>query len=223
MYYAYLIIDKKGIEIEAEDSDLKKNYNTEYQIELKTVYQLKKSLFKKDNDAFSIIADIMYKNTTIQNAIEFVRNVKNEGEKNNAYKHLTFELAKKENWPLAESTSLEISLKHEFQSCWKEIAKTQIEEKGAVSGLETFYHLQNNEIRKYYLKGWAENVTVNDLTEVLLLQALPLLKDDPELIEHLLQTHAINELFFGEASKEEIQKYNRTLNIQWALDIKSKF
>ena len=103
-----------------------------------------------------------------------------------------------------------------------EISQIIIKEKGPIYALEVRKNLQNEDIRKYYLKGWAENVTINDLTEELLLKALTLLKDDPESIEDLLQTHAINELFFGEETNEEIHKYNRTLNIQWAMDIKEK-
>ena len=95
-----------------------------------------------------------------------------------------------------------------------EISQIIIKEKGPIYALEVRKNLQNEDIRKYYLKGWAENVTINDLTEELLLKALTLLKDDPESIEDLLQTHAINELFFGEETNEEIHKYNRTLNIQ---------
>jgi hypothetical protein len=103
-----------------------------------------------------------------------------------------------------------------------EFSQIIIKEKGLIYALEVIKNLQNEEVRKYYLKGWAENVTINDLSEELLLQALPLLKDDPESIEYLLQTHAISVLFFGEATIDEIQKYNRTLNIQWAMDIKSQ-
>jgi hypothetical protein len=135
---------------------------------------------------------------------------------------ITIELVNQEKFQLAELLSLKINSIEDFQTCWREIAKTQIEEKGAVIALETLSHLQNEEVRKYYLKGWAENVTINDLSEELLLKALPLYKNDQESLEHLLQTHAINELFFGKATNDEIQKYNRTLNIQWAMDIKNQ-
>ena len=30
-------------------------------------------------------------------------------------------------------------------------------------------------------------------------------------------------MFFGEASKEQINRLNKTLNIQWAMDIKNQF
>jgi hypothetical protein len=137
-----------------------------------------------------------------------------------AFKNIFKEIVKQDRIFQFEIESKTILNSLYFQSCWKEIAKTKIEEKGVVVALETLSHLQNEEVRKYFIKGLAENVTINDLSEELLLKALPLYKNDPESIEHLLQTHAINELFFGVATNEEIQKFNRTLNIQWAKDIK---
>jgi hypothetical protein len=52
---------------------------------------------------------------------------------------------------------------------------------------------------------------------------LPSIVKDSESIETLLQKYAINELFFGSASKEQINRLNKTLNIQWAIDIKNQF
>ena len=42
------------------------------------------------------------------------------------------------------------------------------------------------------------------------------------LIEHVLQMYALNQLFFENLPKEKIQRFNRTLNIQWAIDIKNQ-
>ncbi len=180
------------------------------------------------NDSYNknrILIDIsneFAKQGEIKLALLYTKKLNSDDWKSYSLKDITIELSKQNNLILSESISIEIQLKNEFQSCWREIAKNEIEEKGAVLALETLSHLQNEEVRKYYLKGWVENVTINDLTEELLLQALPLVKDDSESIEHLLQTHAINELFFENVMHEEIQRYNEVLNIQWAMDIKSQ-
>ena len=47
-------------------------------------------------------------------------------------------------------------------------------------------------------------------------------QDDIESMEKILQNHALNELFFSDASNEKIERLNRTLNIQWAIDIKNQ-
>ena len=43
-----------------------------------------------------------------------------------------------------------------------------------------------------------------------------------KLIEHVLQMYALNQLFFENLSEEKINRFNRTLNIQWAIDIKNQ-
>lgn len=39
----------------------------------------------------------------------------------------------------------------------------------------------------------------------------------------MIQKYAINQLFFGNISKEQIQNLNKTINIQWAIDLKAQF
>jgi hypothetical protein len=185
---------------------------------LKNVKNIDENYFKFD--ALSKISEELTKQGKIKEALKCCQDIFEDSQKSNSLEFISIELARHKKWSLAESISLEITLVEKFHSCWKEIAKTQIEDNGAAIAFETLSHLQNEEVKKYYLKGWAENVTVNDLTEELLQQALPVLKNNPESIEHLLQTHAIKQLFFGNVSKEQIHHLNKTLNIQWAIDIK---
>ena len=46
---------------------------------------------------------------------------------------------------------------------------------------------------------------------------------DSESIEKLLQKHALHEVFFGKTGSEKLQRFNQTLDIQWALDIVAQF
>ena len=86
-----------------------------------------------------------------------------------------------------------------------------------------FKHFKSDEARLFYLKGWAEAVNQNEADAVCLQEALSHLVNDSESIENLLQKHALHEVFFGNASKEKINRLNRSLNIQWALDIVANF
>ena len=49
---------------------------------------------------------------------------------------------------------------------------------------------------------------------------------EPELefssIEHILQTYALDQLFFSELPQVKLERYNRSLNLQWAIDIKKQ-
>lgn len=82
---------------------------------------------------------------------------------------------------------------------------------------------QSKEIRIYYLKGWAESITVDDISDELAHKAIQALQNDSTSLEHFLQVYAQHELFFGNPSQENINRLNKTLNMQWALDIIAQF
>jgi hypothetical protein len=54
-------------------------------------------------------------------------------------------------------------------------------------------------------------------------EALIQLVHDSESIESLLQSYALNEVFFVAADQKKLIRLNRTLNIQWALNIAAQF
>jgi len=54
-------------------------------------------------------------------------------------------------------------------------------------------------------------------------KAIQALKDDSTSMEHFLQVYAQHELFFGSPSQEKIDRLNKTLNLQWAMDIIEQF
>jgi predicted dinucleotide-utilizing enzyme len=88
---------------------------------------------------------------------------------------------------------------------------------------QTLSQLPNDEAITFFKKGIAQSITATNATEEAILQILPLVKADKESTEHLLQMHALYCAFFEKTPKEKIQKFNRSLNIQWALDIIAKF
>jgi len=83
--------------------------------------------------------------------------------------------------------------------------------------------LPNDEAVTFFKKGIARSITATNATEETILQILTLLKADKESTEYLMQMHALYCAFFEKTPKEKIQKFNRSLNIQWALGIIAKF
>jgi len=136
---------------------------------------------------------------------------------------ISTELAKQGNWAYAEQTGMEIPRIAKRQSCWREIARNTCKNEGWQKSFQQVHHFTNEEARLFYLKGWAETVQRNETDAVCLQQALPLLAGDSESIENLLQKYAVQELFFGHADKEQIQRLNKSLNLKWALDVKVQF
>jgi hypothetical protein len=125
---------------------------------------------------------------------------------------ISCELAKQGNWVLTEITVMELAHLEKRHNCWMELGKI-------IDSLQQFIQLQSDEARLFYLKGWVENVSVNNATIELVTAALPYFVNDTESIEKILQQHALHEVVFNAAPIEKIKQLNSTLNIQWFLDI----
>ena len=89
--------------------------------------------------------------------------------------------------------------------------------------LQNVSQLQNEEAKIFYLKGWVKAVNQNQTDAFCVQEALSQLVYDTDSIEVLLQKNAQYEIFFSSATKEKLGRFNRTLNIHWALDIVAQF
>jgi hypothetical protein len=161
--------------------------------------------------------------SAMQEALECTRGISDESEKSSALRSISGELAKQGNWALAETTGFEISQLSERHSGWKAIAENSCKAIGWQKSLKDVYQLQTDEARLFFLKGWADSVNEKDADQACLHVALCNLALDSESIETFLQRYALHEVFFGNASREKINQLNRTLNIQWVLDIATQF
>ena len=159
----------------------------------------------------------------VQEAIACARMITIKWQKTKALNEIALEQAKHGNLTFAEEIiSLEIPEMAKKQSCWKTIAQNIIKENGLQNAFQKTFSIKNIEARLFYLSGLAEGISIYDFNIKILIKVLPLLKNNPMSIEHLLYTHAINELFFENSDKQKIQKFNRTLNLQWAVDLKKE-
>jgi hypothetical protein len=185
------------------------------------IYYIKEEWEK--NDALASISLELTKQEKVNEAIEWYLKITNENHKNDSLKSISAELFNQNNFKLAEKTGLKISKIDTRQECWKSIAKNAKEQLGWKKALEQLSKLQNKEMYVYYLKGLAENINVNDANKECLFQFLPLIMNETNSIETVLQAYALNEIFFKQPSKELVNRLNQSLNLQWALDITSKF
>jgi tetratricopeptide (TPR) repeat protein len=161
--------------------------------------------------------------SVIQETITIARKISDNYECNRAFKEITVELSKISSWILVEKIGMEIlqiGSRHEF---WKSIATETVKNSAWHKALESRVLLNSQEAQLYYLKGWANAIEINDVNHVCVNKALPILADDTESIELLLQKYAAREVALGNPSKELISRLNRTLNIQWLLDITAQF
>jgi hypothetical protein len=173
--------------------------------------------------AFKHIAIKLAEHGKLNESIECAYSINDEKQQNSALKSISIELAKIENWSLAEEISLDITLFSEQQELWKDIVKMTKETKGCKLSLVNLKNLKREVSKLFYLKAWADEITLNDIRSNISSEALLLLANDTESLEYFLQISAQHDLFFGNPSKNKINRLNKTLNIQWALDIIDKF
>jgi len=157
--------------------------------------------------------------SVIQESLECARGINGESRKSAALRAISTELAKQGDYKLSEQIGLEINQAAERHDCWKTIAKQQKEQFGKVESLNIRDKFQSEEAQIFYLKGWAESTTVEDMCPELAHDAILALVNDSTSLEHFLQVYAQLELFFANSSQEKIERLNQSLNLQWALDI----
>jgi hypothetical protein len=142
---------------------------------------------------------------------------------NDIIEKISIDLSKRGRYENAENIVLEMTQISDRHKCWEEIAKNTYKEKGWKKALKVVNQFQNAEVKTHYLKSLADSLNSTESTKELILNARSYYFDDIESMEKLLQQHALHELFYKDASSEKIERFNRTLNIQWALDIKNQF
>jgi hypothetical protein len=215
---------------EISDVDIKNNSLKNISKELSAQGKSTKALdcaqeISDEGDKSSALAAISYelaKQGKLEEANECASRISVERLKYDSLKDIIIELAKQDNWLIAERIVLEITNITEQHNCLKELTENTYKQIGMLSALERSRLIQNTEVKIHYLKGLANSLNSIVSTKELILKARSYYNDDIESMEKLLQNHALNELFFRDASSEKIGRLNRSLNIQWAIDIKNQ-
>jgi hypothetical protein len=173
--------------------------------------------------ALSKISAELAKQGKIKEALACTHRISKEYYKASALKCISAELAKQENWSLAEEVCLEISKIEWRYDCWKEIALEIKEQYDWQTALDKAQKLQNQEARLLYLKGWADYLPTNEMNIACLKLAIPNLASDTQSIENLLQKYALHEIMFCSPTQQLMERLNKSLYVQWAIDIKNQF
>jgi hypothetical protein len=174
--------------------------------------------YDKSRALLSISAELSIQGR-IEEALSIARGFSDESKKCDVLRAISAELAKQGRLTFAEEIGLEITKDLKRQDCWEKMAKARVEKVGWNFALKDLYILTNEEARIFYLKVWADNIPLTETDEALLKHALPILANDSQSIESVLQKYALHALFLGNEDKAQIHRLHRTLNIQWALDI----
>jgi hypothetical protein len=159
----------------------------------------------------------------IEDSLEIARIIPFNDHRFRAIMEIAIELSKQGNWTLSENVSFEITDLATRHSCWQTIALEVLKKTDWKKAIESGTLLKSTEAQAFYKKGWANAIGQIDMNDECINIALPLLIEDSETIELVLQKYAVREIVYGNLSKDRLNRLNRTLNMQWLLDITAQF
>jgi len=182
------------------------------------------SLLNISNKLFNL-GEIDKAISTIQQAIELLKVIKTEADKNIVLKNISKEMANQANWIMAENIGLEIQKISIRQNCWRNIGANAFYDYGLQSALVLSNNFKKTETKTYYLKGLIDAIgRMNSIefTKKVFLSVCGYYLNDIESMEALLKRHAVHQFFFEDPSLAKIERFNRTLNLEWVICIKNK-
>jgi hypothetical protein len=158
----------------------------------------------------------------IEEAILYARDISSEKLKSRALKGISCEIAKRGDLMLSEQILLEIPQINYQYICINEIAVIVSQEIGIENAFDKVFYFNNNEVKRFYLKGCVECLDIETINKKIILIAMKLINNDIESLNHLLQLHSLKQLFFSNLTQEKLEKLNVLLNLQWAIDLKNE-
>jgi tetratricopeptide (TPR) repeat protein len=159
----------------------------------------------------------------LEKSIQMAERINDDWSKNSAFSEIAVILANQGEILESADVLKKINRDDQLMNAWLKIGKDFYKKDQLQNLDQTLAQLPNDEAVTFFKKGIAQSITATNATEETILQILPFVKADKESTEHLLQMHALYCTFFEKMPKEKIKKFNRTLNIKWALDIIAKF
>lgn len=158
----------------------------------------------------------------INKVIEIADEIEDIYLKNTILKNLCSELIIQKNFKLVELLIYKIEVKSDVFECLQDIGGQMLDLYGyfgSVDLLEYFSELTNKEI---IYQGIIKSITLSDNYEQIKFHALKRYQQTTNSFLHLLQMHAVYEVFLGRNNEAKIIRLDKTLNIKWAIDIKNE-
>ncbi len=158
----------------------------------------------------------------INKVIEIADEIEDIYIKNTILKNLCSELIIQKNFKLVELLIYKIEVKSDVFECLQDIGGQMLDLYGyfgSVDLLEYFSELTNKEI---IYQGIIKSITLSENYEQIKFHALKRYQQTTNSFLHLLQMHAVYEVFLGRNNEAKIIRLDKTLNIKWAIDIKNE-
>ena len=172
----------------------------------------------KDDAQCSIVMNLA-KNGKFEKAFGCAQGISVHSHKSRALHHIVLELIKQRNFAFAERVGFEISNLSHRHKIWQEITDILLKEMDWQQSLLAIDQFKQEEARVVSFKAFVRGVDILKVDTLFMQECLRFLVYDSESIEVLLTKHAVRSLFLTDISLEQINRFKKTLNIQWAEDV----
>lgn len=168
------------------------------------------------DDAECSIAMNLAKNGKFEKAFECLQGISGHSHKSRALHHIVLELIKQRNFAFAERVGFEISNLSHRHKIWQEITDILLKEMDWQQSLLAIDQFKQEEARVESFKAFVRGIDILKVDTLFTQECLKFLVYDSESIEVLLTKYAVRSIFLNEISLEQIHRFGKTLNIQWA-------
>ena len=161
------------------------------------------------------------KENHIEESLEYAESINILHIRDAALSEISLELLRQNEYTTAVKTVLEISSILERQLCWNRFGSFLSKSLNKEKTISVLKKHVTNDSKPYYLQGLLEEpfIFLND--DCLFYQLIHIFLNDISSLNIILENQAIFDIFFSRI-KEKTQRFNRTLNLQWAIDIKNQ-
>jgi hypothetical protein len=171
------------------------------------------------NVVLEVISIEMTKQGMFEEALKCVQNINCDNTKNSTLHQIALELFNQKKYHLTEKAGLSISNLSKRRNVWEIIANQIIKESNPQFFLQIMLQFQHEEIREILLKTLIEDINILKVDHDFIQNCLKHIVHDSDTIEKLLKKYAIRSIFLTDISDEQIHRLNKSLGIQWAIDI----
>ena len=171
------------------------------------------------NVVLQVISIEMTKQGMFEEALKCVQKINYDNTKNSTLHQIALELFNQKKYHLTEKVGLSISELWERRKVWEIIANQVIKESSPQFFLQILSQFQHEEIREILLKTLIEDINILKVDQVFIQDCLKYIVHDSYNIEKLLKKYAIRRIFLTDLSEEQFHRLNKSLGIQWAIDI----
>ena len=199
----------------------------EHEVEIK---EIGIPLTKEESEDYETNSTKVTTRDFIQFAIDNAELNRDNDDADYTLKELSIEAAKNLWYDLLEIAVAKIRNDKNSINCWREIANYIFEQNNVYAkAFDVLDNLRNRESRfhfKTFILARMDKKVIDpcdfEVSRDLVLKVLKNREIEIEFLEHIVYAYSINEILFGKISIDLLTRFNRTLNIQWVLDIKNQ-